>query len=440
MIPLTHVCRAWRGAFSSRSSLWTSFQCQDADKTRVYLERSKSSAISLRIDREDVLSPHDPLFQVIPHATSRLKYLCIRTTPENIGHITPHLSHPAPLLECLWIDCGSGPEPRSIPVLATSLFNGNLPSLRSIHLVSVRTELPWRNMINLTWFALWHTPLGGISIGQLLDFFENTPHLKNIELRSATPTSGAQGGRLVSLAHLEWMSIQGDEPCSLLLHHLLIPVGAKLSIWVGSFGPRLEGHLPRSLDNFRNLSDLTKISLDLTESHPNMEFTGPNGQVSVTCRSPQGNLTSPALEYLAKIYTSKTEELIITRGSPPSGDLPRRAFLRMQDLHTLTLYRCRSIHFFIHALHPDTSSLGTVVCPNLEELVLVLRTNGEVFDIKDLINVAAARALCGAKLSIVRIIGGQDKVDLGGVLELREHVFDVESGPGVGDTNSGEEW
>jgi len=133
------------------------------------------------------------------------------------------------------------------------------------HPPNVRTELPWRNMINLTRFTLWQTPLGGVSIGQLLDFLESTPHLKKV--RSATPTSGAQGGRLVSSASLEGVSIQGDEPRSLLLHHLLIPVGAKLSIWVGSFGPRLEGHLPRSLDNFRNLSNLTKISLDFTEPY-----------------------------------------------------------------------------------------------------------------------------------------------------------------------------
>jgi len=69
----------------------------------------------------------------------------------------------------------------------------------------------------------------------------------------------------------------------------------------------------------------------------------------------------------------------------------------------------------------------------------MLRTNGEVFDIKDLINMAAARALCGAKLRIVRIIGGQDKVDPDGVLELREHASDVECGPGVADADSGEE-
>ncbi|KAF9645561.1 hypothetical protein BDM02DRAFT_3079455, partial [Thelephora ganbajun] len=45
VIALTHVCRAWREIFTSRSSLWTDFHCMDAEKTRVYLERSKSSPI-----------------------------------------------------------------------------------------------------------------------------------------------------------------------------------------------------------------------------------------------------------------------------------------------------------------------------------------------------------------------------------------------------------
>ena len=433
------MCRAWRRAFSSNSSLWTVFYCQDMDKTRVYLERSKSSPISLQIDRTDGLSPQDPLFQVIPSATSRLKFLCVRTTPESIGHIATHLSHPAPLLEYLRIDCGYGPEPTSNPVLTTSLFNGNLSSLHTLGLQHVRTKLPWRNMINLTWLTLDDIPLGEFSIGQLLDFFESAPYLKNVQLQSSTPTSGAQGGRLVSLAHLDWMSIRGNGPCSLLLRHLLIPVGAKLSIGVGSFGPRLESHLPRSLDNFKNLSNLTEISLDLTESRPTIEFTGPNGRVSATYPSSQGDLTSPALEYMAKINISETKQLEIKRGNLPSEDSPQRAFSRMQNLHTLTLYRCRSLRLFFRALHPDTSSSGTVVCPNLQELVLVLRTNGEVFDIKDLIDMARVRALGGAKLRVVKIVGGEDKVDPGGVLELKTHVFNMERGPWVSDPDSGEE-
>ncbi|KAF9650820.1 hypothetical protein BDM02DRAFT_3092410, partial [Thelephora ganbajun] len=41
LIALTHVCRDWREIFTSRPSLWTHLACADADKTRLYIERSR---------------------------------------------------------------------------------------------------------------------------------------------------------------------------------------------------------------------------------------------------------------------------------------------------------------------------------------------------------------------------------------------------------------
>ena len=67
-IGLTHVCRAWREIFISCPSLWADFDCKDADKTRVYLECSRSSPINMSLDREDDLYLPDPFLQVIPRA------------------------------------------------------------------------------------------------------------------------------------------------------------------------------------------------------------------------------------------------------------------------------------------------------------------------------------------------------------------------------------
>ena len=39
LVALTHVCRGWREQFVSRSSLWTSLDCTNVEKTRVYLKR-----------------------------------------------------------------------------------------------------------------------------------------------------------------------------------------------------------------------------------------------------------------------------------------------------------------------------------------------------------------------------------------------------------------
>jgi len=70
----------------------------------------------------------------------------------------------------------------------------------------------------------------------------------------------------------------------------------------------------------------------------------------------------------------------------------------MKDLRTLEPHQCEDPHIFVRALHPSMSPLGVVVCPQLEELVIV---HGGIFDIKDVVGTVAARASGGAKLKTV---------------------------------------
>ena len=143
MVTLTHVCRGWREIFISCSSLWTCLDCENADKTRVYLERSKSSPITLWLDRGERLLADDPFFEIDPRAISHLKYLDIQGSTENLQDITRQLSHPAPLLEKLTIEIDNiGHGPRRGPVALTALFNGDLSSLRELTLHCIHTSLP----------------------------------------------------------------------------------------------------------------------------------------------------------------------------------------------------------------------------------------------------------------------------------------------------------
>jgi len=158
-IALTHVCRAWREVFVSRSSLWADFDCLNEEKPSVYFERSKSSPISLSLDLG--ISFCASSFQIldIPHTTGRLKSVFVRGPPEDMKVVSSRLSHPAPLLEHLSICSKPTNEPDHHPALRSTLFSGDLSSLRTLCLESVYTELPWRNMVNLTSFALSHTHL-----------------------------------------------------------------------------------------------------------------------------------------------------------------------------------------------------------------------------------------------------------------------------------------
>ena len=430
-VALTHVCRAWRELFTSCSSLWTDFDCADAEKTRVYLERSRSSPIKLWLERSNGLLPRDPFLQIAPHAVNRLKYLFVETMPDHLQGITDHLSYPAPLLKDLTI-LGSSEDPELNSALATTLFDGDLSSLHALCLQSVRTQLPWRNMVNLTSFSLIYVLYPRVSVGQLLDFFESAPYLLDVKLIFATPNSGAQNGRLVSLGHLRTFYINGFEPPSLLLDHLLIPAGVKMTTDLDLPGPLIEDHLPRSLDNLGNLSGFTKICLQLENHAASVKFTGPNGEVTMASSFPESDATHTVPRSLAQLDTSKTKRLEVISDDLLSEDL-QRVLLLMENLRSLTLSLCKNLPSLILALYPDLDPVNPIICPKLARLVF--RT-GERFCIKSMVAVAAARASRGAPLKFVRIICRGEPVPGEGVMELLKHVLNVETVLENGDNSS----
>jgi hypothetical protein len=437
VIALTHVCRAWRGVFTSRSSLWTDLDCEDKDKTRVYLERSRSLPVNLSLHTEDRQPPYPPFSEIIPHVLGQLRSLTIDVKRKHLQDITAHLSRPAPLLEKLSIAGGGYHEAHYNPMLTPALFNGDLSSLRKLSLRAVRTELPWRNMANLTSFMLRRTSPGEFTVKHLLDFFESTPHLRKVHLHSATPTSSAQDERLVSMACLETIEITGVGSVSILLDHLLIPVGARLTIEVDPPSPPTNNHALGFLGNLKNFPGFTTVDLcSPGDWRPHIQFSGPNGQVKMIPRISRVDETRLVLEFLDQFDTSRVEQLRIGRGDFPSTDPPHRALLPMKHLRTITLRHCGDSHVFIHALHPNMSSSGVVVCPELEELVIV--RDGGVLDTSSVIGIVAARASKEAKLKSIRITGG--KPVWTNVLErLERHVSHVECqhNPEFGGANDG---
>ena len=406
LIALTHVCRAWREMFISRSSLWTDFHCVDADKTRVYLERSKSSLITLLLDRDEYQPPYGPCLQIISRDIGRLKSLVIQGTQENLQDIATYLSHPTPLLEDVEINGHS----QDYPTLTTAFFDGDLSFLRKLSLRRVHTQLPWRNMANLTSFTLSYPEECEVSIGQLLDFLESAPSLLEVRLYRATPTSSAQNGRVVSLSCLKKIVIKGDEPFSLFLDHLLIPVGTKMSLEFG-FGAlevRIEDYLPRSLDNLKNLSGFTGITLYFSSCMTRLQFTGPNGRVSMLPvwehKDRPFGATHRVFQSLALFNTSMARQLEIEGGRlPPGSPLPHQVLTSTKNIQTLKLVQCQGLLSFIRALDPNLNQSNPLACPRLEELVLYLGVV-EPHVMESIADMAAARALEGAGLKSIHLV------------------------------------
>ena len=279
-------------------------------------------------------------------------------------------------------------------------------------------------MVNLTSFTLCYTLTHEISIGQLLDFLESAPRLRHVELHDAPFISSDQNGRLVSLARLENLIIRAAEPLSLLLDHILVPVGASLETELKSPRPRIEDQLPRSLDNLRNLSNFTRLYLRIDESDSLIKIAGLNGRVRLVSTSPGASIVDFVLESLSRFNTSTVEQLEISRSDPLPEDLLYQALLPMENLHILIISRCGYLDPFICALDTRIGSWNVLACPKLEELVPRVRREDE-FDVYGMVGMAAARASRGAKLRSVRVValGKFTPVD---VSELGKHVSQVE--------------
>ena len=229
----------------------------------------------------------------------------------------------------------------------------------------------------------------------------------------------------MSLSHLERVTILWGSPSSLLLDHLLIPIGTKLTQWVGTFDRVVEDHLPRSLDNLRNISNITDIQFRIGKHYTRMKLRGPSGKLYT---GSQVDTTCSGLESLAGLDTSKIERLEVVSSDHPFRRPSYHVLLPLENLRTLTLYRCRNPCAFLAALHPGA---GVMACPKLEEIVLVSLKGTETIDIERVIKIAAARQSRGAKLKIVRIVGLQAKIHPLDVLELEKRVLHVEYRPEV---------
>ena len=97
----------------------------------------------------------------------------------------------------------------------------------------------------------------------------------------------------------------------------------------------------------------------------------------------------------------------------------------MKALRTLTLTDCLNASF-ISALDPSKRLYedGTIMCPELEELVLYVKKK-EQLCIKELLTMTRGRNLKGARLSTIKIISIKEFVSAEEVFKLRDHVTRV---------------
>ena len=439
LITMTHVCRSWRELLITRPSLWVRLDCENADKTQVYIERSELSPLKLSLrDHGGWAYLKEAFLLAVPHI-SRLKSLTISGTADTLRNLAPHLSRPIPLLSELAININSYP----IPVLDTSLFNGNLSSLCSLALCRVITHLPWKNLSKLTTFK-FSCVRGETSITQLLDFFEDAYHLRDIVLHySIPPSSDAPPGRVVSLPHLNKLTIRDNLAHSTLLNHLYIPAGASLTLnfdFIGDETP-VSDFLPKTPENLGNIFPISSVNISFDGVGKHVRLGGPNGGLYVLGHlidweeGAAFTLDRQILRSLSRFDLSGTQRLAVAQYQPPTVDTvdksaPYHILSRMKDLHTLTLTHCNNLSFIL-ALNPDQNSLKYAPCPKLEELVLYVE-GPESFNVEELMSMAKERVSGGVKHSSITFVGLGELLPGKEVFKLKKYITHVDYR--VGDT------
>ena len=431
LITLTHVCRGWRDTFISRSSLWTQLDFMNVDKTRTYIQRSKSSPLELHLERDEDNTYRDDAFSLVTPHIHRIKSLTIYA--DALPDALRYFNCRAPLLEELDIDLTS---PRA-PVLNSALFGGDLSSLRALSLTRVVTNLPWKNLTNLTTFNLKSCRPGRGFVTRLLDFFENAPLLRTIMLEDSIPkSSNAPSRRIVLLPHLKILAITAKPAHSVLLNHLRIPPGASLVLKFSFGGERspLQDYLPETFANLRNLSNITTVNLNFAAAKKFVQLSGPSGRLRILAQWKDEEVSRYTMDRrilrsLDPLMLSTVQSLAVSKYKHPRPANVKkcpvyRTLSSMDNLRTLVLTKCDNLPFIL-ALTPKENTSKLLLCPNLEELALYIKSRTQ-FHLKRLVSMAKQRAARNAKLSSVTIVGLGRLAPGKEVFKLREHVTRVE--------------
>ena len=138
---------------------------------------------------------------------------------------------------------------------------------------------------------------------------------------------------------------------------------------------------------------------------------------------------SRALHSLDHFDISATRRFTVTQyGASPHPETEKspayRTLLLMNALHTLALTDCLNLDFAF-ALDPNRTPYKAVVSPELEELVLYVKTEARLC-VDELLEMVKERDSRGAKLSTITIVCPRESVPAKGVNKLMDHVALVE--------------
>lgn len=397
IVAASHVCRYWRAALLSCSSLWAFLDCKSKHATRVFLHRSRLAPLDLCI--RPGYSP-EAFAYTVPHMR-RWVSLDVATSREEIGPILTTLSGPGttPNLYNLSIIPMIGYE-GGVVASQGDILGGAIPSLRRLSVCNLRVDIDKLTVPNLTHLFLASTRSEFINMTTLLDFLERTPLLETFELRYPGPgVDAAHPDHVVSLNHLRQIVLW--DRGSTFLNHLVLPYGIKCEINflfdasapVGFF-EEMFGEPPERL---KPIFRAESLSIVPHYTHGSVRFLGPSGFVEIfpSFFYPEYTSITRFIIYPPSVLKGVKELFVGSRDEMmpelKPGDI-RRHLDKMSSLESLIIMRYNHASF-MQALLPAE---GRISCPTLKNLTIYIGPD-ESFSIPTFRSLVAQRELYGHK-------------------------------------------
>ena len=288
LITATHVCHHWRMAFLSSPRLWSHLDLTNEERALVFLERSKSTPVSVALMGASRLSK--AVRELLNGITPRLTALGTDT-----AFLDGLLGQPVPMLRTLDIS-GNG-EPKENPIRS-------LPYIWSLAITNpdrLRFHVPHLKNIRIEWTF----NLPARSGNDLPDFFRSCPLLEVVSLsyddsgEDLVFATEVAHTKAVSLPHLRSFTHDSmvSRICIGLFNRLSIPptcaVAFVIDVTARGFHPWFPG-FPAPRDRFY-LTDVKRVNV--------MAYSAGDGHVScLMLKTELMNSRNMTISFIRKSY------------------------------------------------------------------------------------------------------------------------------------------
>lgn len=384
------VCRYWYNVMMS-PELWSDIDLDQIYNAQIFLVRSNEAPVDVEITQV----PTEMQLSVLSTCSSRIRSLNISSSAVRENLLTRFSDTPAPLMRNLRIT--RAPWSSTYSQLPSTLFTGNLPSLRTLVLADISSDLTHFILPNLTTFELRHVTNSSatLSLSSLLDLFERSPFLENLHFNYHSRYDDTVAPkRVIALHHAKCISISGqllipNDTSRGLLAHLSLPSGVvvKLSVCIHEPDRDIVARtIPLHHDLIPCTKSLKKIEFQrLSCSSCFVAFSGDNGALCIFAKwqgTSEGSVARAICSF-GPLDVSGVETLAV-RNYRGNHEHFTQALRSLVNLRSLSLGRCDS-EVSVYALRQEGTS------PRLRHLAMDSHARG--LHVCDLLEMTKARNL-----------------------------------------------